>query len=364
MRSKRVIIFSFIYILTVVIISALAIETALRILATFPKDSTYFKNDTKLYFTGQPNLKGDAGGPSTNSYGFFDKEHNKNKEKPRLIFIGDSFIAAMTENARKFNLVTQVGDMFRQQNIDVETLNLGLPGAGPHDYLAILENYAVELDPDIVCVFFFVGNDIFQGSKDFRTKIWLELPRPSLNKPYIVGKSLEYSYLYRFIRYSIRKHYERVTPHHLGTFSKKTFLSIERQRLAVCRRIPSAFMKECYENSIELINRMYLITKEKNILFMLILIPDEYQINKNLQRELLRQYNLKASDYDLKKPQEILIRNLSKEINTIDVMPYLEDSKEQLYFVQDTHLNQKGHFKVAEVIFLHINKFFGDLGDR
>jgi lysophospholipase L1-like esterase len=41
----------------------------------------------------------------------------------------------------------------------VEVINVGRPGAGPHDYLAYMRKYAVELDPDVIVIGFLIGND-------------------------------------------------------------------------------------------------------------------------------------------------------------------------------------------------------------
>ncbi|MGH7860021.1 MAG: SGNH/GDSL hydrolase family protein, partial [Candidatus Binatia bacterium] len=96
-----------------------------------------------------------------NSLGLKDVEFSQRKRPGvfRIVAIGDSVAFGVVPY--EHNFLTLLERRLRRKHGDVELLNFGINGLSVVDYLAVLRNEAVAFDPDLVVVFFFVGNDFF-----------------------------------------------------------------------------------------------------------------------------------------------------------------------------------------------------------
>jgi lysophospholipase L1-like esterase len=77
----------------------------------------------------------------------------------RVLALGDSFTEGMQVAEREL-VTSRLQDAFAGAEPRVEVLNLGVSGYGTDDELDVLARYGPELEPDLVLVFFFVGNDV------------------------------------------------------------------------------------------------------------------------------------------------------------------------------------------------------------
>ncbi len=78
----------------------------------------------------------------------------------RAVIIGDSMTFGWgVEYEQAYAQVAQrtLRDVYGRT--DLEVINMGRPGAGPHDYLKYLRQYASQLRPDMIVIGFLVGND-------------------------------------------------------------------------------------------------------------------------------------------------------------------------------------------------------------
>ncbi len=81
--------------------------------------------------------------------------------KKRLLFIGDSFTWGMSAKPLQDNCFA---DLVRNET-NFEVINLGIPGADPAQYAALANEYIRALKPDLVFVFFFMGNDLMEEDR-------------------------------------------------------------------------------------------------------------------------------------------------------------------------------------------------------
>jgi hypothetical protein len=82
---------------------------------------------------------------------------------PRVLVIGDSFVeAAQVELEQGFGRVLQAA-LTRERGAPVEVLSLGVPGAGTTTALGLLEQYAPDLQPDLVVLGLLVSNDVLNN---------------------------------------------------------------------------------------------------------------------------------------------------------------------------------------------------------
>ncbi|MFM9996616.1 MAG: hypothetical protein ACKVU4_12550 [Phycisphaerales bacterium] len=91
-----------------------------------------------------------------NSGGHYDAEFARKRPGRGLVdCIGDFFSAGIVRHRFRFTTVAE------QRLPQLDSCNLGLPGIDPEDYLALLKSEALALDPDLITVQLFVGNDLF-----------------------------------------------------------------------------------------------------------------------------------------------------------------------------------------------------------
>jgi CYTH domain-containing protein len=102
------------------------------------------------------------------------------------------------------------------------------------------------------------------------------------------------------------------------------------------------------QNSIEQIQRIKKLAERDSIPLVVVLIPDENQINRNLQQVLLT--NKERSKFDFEMPQSMLKDMFADAaIPVIDLLPYFMEYPRCMY-MNDTHWTAEGHALAAEVI--------------
>jgi lysophospholipase L1-like esterase len=77
----------------------------------------------------------------------------------RIVALGDSFTAGLQVDEEDL-FTTRIEQALSAAHAPVEVLNLGVSGYGTDDELILLRRYGAALAPDLVLVFFFVGNDV------------------------------------------------------------------------------------------------------------------------------------------------------------------------------------------------------------
>jgi len=125
------------------------------------------KSDTKTIERLNANLEPLKGmqyenGIFFNSVGFPDRKFTipKPKNVLRIVALADSFgVMPMMpyENNHLTQLETELEGFAGSRKIDIT--NLGMVGNSPAHYLALLEEIGARLNPDLVLMYFFAGND-------------------------------------------------------------------------------------------------------------------------------------------------------------------------------------------------------------
>ncbi len=344
-KIKKAIFILLTFIFTLILVT----EFSLRILASFPTNSSMHINDSKVGFRLRPHIQ--IGKNKLNKYGFNDTEHH-NKAFPgykRIAIIGDSFVYGAVD--REKNFISQLSDFAKKEKNLVEFLNMGIPAAGPENYLKLIGNDALTMNCHIICVLFFIGNDITQSHEDFKTIVWLGSTREVLENPFKIGFHKEYSYLFRSFRSVSRTLRERLSDDEDQSFTKKTFLAIEYQRSEIYQKEKNNYIEKSYQASKNILMKMSDFTSKNGRELLIILAPDELQVNKSLRKQLKNAYDIDWKEYDLMQPQKILSGFLKEtNINYIDLLPVFENASENktLYIPRNTHWNEYGN-KLAAI---------------
>lgn len=90
-----------------------------------------------------------------NSAGDYDEEIDATRSRPRVVSIGDSFSVGVVPHYFHFTTVAE-----RELDDAVEIYNMGAPSIGVTQYLYLLETEALPMEPDVVVLNLFLGNDI------------------------------------------------------------------------------------------------------------------------------------------------------------------------------------------------------------
>lgn len=327
----------------VILISFCTAEAALRIYNHFDPLPIFYDYSYNR-FRGKPFAQ--TPGFRLNSKGFKDVEYQKEKKEGtfRILGIGDSFTYGMVPYEN--NYLTLVEEKLKQQNANVELINMGIPSTGPREYLSLFVNEGVPLKPDMVLVSFFVGNDF---TDDFETK----------------RKLYTYSYVASLIYYlySAYTKYEGITRYTLvyhddqPTFTDEAYLNIEKARSQIFLKQNQVFGAELDDATSYLI-KMKRVCDANKIALMIVLIPDELQLSRPLQTSVLQGLTLGPEALDFSLPNRLITERLKQnEIDSIDLLEELKSTAEQkkLYRPNDAHWNIEGNRVAAEIIARHLS---------
>jgi lysophospholipase L1-like esterase len=277
-----------------------------------------------------------------NSRGWHDVEHEIVKPPgvaSRVVAIGDSFaVGAVPYRA---NYLTLLESELADQG-PVEVINMGIAAAEPQDYLAILAKEGLQFDPDVVMVGFFIGNDFEAAGR----------------QPY------EYSYVATLVNAVIRiwssrppegalpgagdRSYQDDQP----TFDRNRFLEIEVDRSWVyatrSERLDAALATAAAH-----LRGMRDLSRAAGADFVVVVIPDEAQVDPALFAEIARARHWRRGDFDVRQPNRLLAERLAAEgIPFLDLLPAFEEEgrRERLYKPMDTHWNIAGNRLAASRI--------------
>jgi hypothetical protein len=261
----------------------------------------------------------------------------------RLAISGDSFVFGVVP--RSENVTSVVERLASESGRNVEVLNMGLPAAGPRNYVGMIGKDAADLHVDIVGVVLFLGNDVLQAHPDFVTRLWLGAPREVLVSPYASGWSAQYLSLYRMLRESTRPLRERVRADSDGAFSRESFLAVEAQRSVVFAADPSDFVRDSLASVVQITQQMQAVATARQMQFFVVLAPDELQVDTRLQTELFSADQLQLADYDFGRLPCALQRKLEAAgIPVLDLLPrFAAEVARELYARHDTHWNEAGN---------------------
>jgi hypothetical protein len=304
-----------------------------------------------------------------NSLGEYDEEFVRRKSGDHLMAtIGDSFSYGIVPHDYHFSTVCE-------RHLGIPVYNMGVPSIGPPEYHYLLEHEALPLDPELIVVDIFVGNDLIfpyevtptldpflRSWFDRRNALlWLvpercvklarekkrrasedgpvgaaqgEFAKPSS----AAGKTLEeqFPWLADPMKES-------------PSFSQHIFTQMEVQRAeSVCSSMSPAFT--LFEDFMSRIHRSAGKTP-----VAVMLIPDEFQVEDAVWQSVLEKSS--APDLDRDRPQKALLPWFEHEgIPCLDLLPVLRavppmpDGKRHVYHLRDSHFNARGNRATGEAL--------------
>ena len=299
---------------------------------------------------GEPHM-----GFLTNSRGHYDVEFvSRAARRGRTIaMIGDSFSASFVPHRYHFTTVAE------RALGDTEIYNFGIPGIGPPEYLHLLQQQALPLEPDAVVISVFCGNDLAIRPPRAANALWSWFDRaqvrlctvptrlaklwnadatsPALSHAGATGGLLA-------TEAELLDAYPWLFDHTLepGTFSPDAYVSLVRERLSYACQVeqpPVGLL-------LDYIDQMRMAAGD--VPFGVVLVPAEFQVEQRLWDEATRSFDGLLLDRD--EPQASLRAALSQRgIRHLDLLPTLRaveaqpDGDRHCYLLRDTHFNVRGN---------------------
>ncbi len=290
-------------------------------------------------------------GFNANSGGYYDEEfHPAGPDDLVVALVADSFGVGIVPH--KHNFATVMERRLRRKSPvtgRVAVHNFGVASIGMPEYAWLLENEVPSTGATRIVLGLFVGNDI--SGLDLRPKRGFY----SLQQFQLFELGRRMAALGRARRRSVKvtttgrgRTGGPIPSPQQGTFDEETFLEIERHAVELCNT-RSRHMAGLYRASFDWLERLQGEAGDK---LLVVLIPDEYQVNDALYEALMRGVPNPAA-YDRLYPQQRLAgycRELGIEV--LDLLGPLREANGErpVYRLRDTHWNNRGNRIAGETI--------------
>jgi len=269
----------------------------------------------------------------------------------RILLLGDSFTAG--SNVGQDEVYGQV--LERLLDADgpgkVEVVNAGTGGWEPFQYAQYFEQHGRALEPDLVLVGFYAGNDTYN-----------QLDRVEKLGTAVLGRRISHaaaespwSSLLVFLathsdlaRLAIQKGPgERDFSRERCDQLTEEYLAVQRGWLATHLR-RDARREALAANGMRQMERIAALAAENGVRLVVAILPDEIQVNPALRRALVPPDALDA--YDFAMPQSMLLEKLAAAgVGAVDLLPaFLADPR--CLYMNDTHWTAEGHLLAAQTL--------------
>lgn len=382
-RWRRWLVIGAVQLAVVVLLAELAVRLVaprnrgLRMLLTASTDTMDFSDAESLAELMNRTMLGFS--PGTVEYGFVlnsrsfrtrEYELDPAADRFRVVALGDSFTFASGALPHEDHWTTLTEEQLgRRVNRSVEVLRLGVPDTGPAFQLRLWQLEAGRLEPDVVVLGFFVGNDFVDHQGD--GGVFGGHARG------FVGRLVSVSALYRVSRNLIRVSgasegaarssaggadgleagpgqpvpgYRETFDPDLPTFDREQFVAIESHRMALCLRSEEEAFSGLASRVIPVVQQLVSRIEDQGARCIVMVIPDQYQVDDGLVDAILGATGHQREDYDLDRPQRELVGALeSSGAEVLDLLPVFRRASDggTLYRPRDTHWNRRGNQAAA-----------------
>jgi lysophospholipase L1-like esterase len=297
----------------------------------------------------------------TNADGFRDAPFEpKQSGELRVLALGDSFGFGHFVLAEE-SYPELVEQALSTDDRPVEVLNLGVPGYCTRQQLAQLAALGPELEPDLVVLGLYLGNDVSENLES-------SLRRTTARSGFMVRAELDESDLAVTVRAGLNTH-SRIWRAIRSGQRAQELPEGEALRDAACELVqwsPGVALEVLRTEETERVAQAVAITRElladlarhcREVLqvpFALVLIPSPHQYHPVIWDAVAGPCGFAADDYDLDRPQRALLA-LGTELGfpVLDLTPALRahcaaDPAASVFF--DVHFNQAGHALAAREV--------------
>lgn len=312
--------------------------------AMFLANETLFM-DLNPGFTGylkEEEFKTDV---SINSLGYRQHEFRLDKSaQTRVLVVGDSFTFGYgVEEADGYVRVLERELVAANASLNIEVINAGVPAWWTDAYYLYLKTRGLALDPDVVVLGLFMGNDV--DARDARHAIWPETDAAGL--PLAItsdrvridnGHRVRVKRRARWVIPVLRNSHLFQLLYTSGKNIGRQF-SPKIQAKTLYQETYSAETEAIIVKVKKLIVAMATMTQAQNARFIVAMIPERTQVYND------RGKGRQSLDYA--KPQRLLAKFFTQEhIEYVDLLPAAlaaAASDEPLYYTKDSHFTRAGY---------------------
>jgi|GEM_PF-2013481 len=364
-------------------------ELALRLLSTYSLNIKFFTTNPfqQTYLSEIENGKGitsfacnnsvqnpgsQLNGFILNSHGFQSPEYpyDKPPDVKRVVFIGDSQTVSAVPYPNSF--VRLLDSRLNTKYQKIQTLNLGTICVGPGTEKQILQYEGIKYQPNVIVLGFFVEND-FTDDKEILQRYNEQIKTKTYLFPFWVYQSRLFS-LFRNMRFYLTvKEKSPLFPKKndvLGIetesfdfnpkemeFTESDYFSLGGEKLDLFRRESPAYSN--WNTVQKFLLDMKQLSDQANAKFLVLIIPDEFQVNKTLLKDVAQYKKISVDQLDMALPQRTIKTFFDQHnIQYIDLLTEWESSPaaEKYYLPRNTHLSIEGNKVVADTLYPKINE--------
>ena len=268
----------------------------------------------------------------------------------RILGLADSFGVAGGDRNYHYRLE----ELLRERGYPVEVVNLSVPGYSIEHELELLRRFGDRFEPDVVLHAFFVGNDFALGEPESLNYRGIDVETMAGASSWLPHNLAVVRWLPRWRRaISEQRDRDEEIESGLGegSFSHDTFLEIERVRLGACRRPQTE--GPAWLGTTAVLDALGRTIGELHALHVIVVHPDQLQVEPALAAEIVSTFGLDPEAYDLALPQKFLHSYAaSRKVPLIDLTPAFRERGREggLFLPRDTHYNDVGNELAAEAI--------------
>jgi acetyltransferase AlgX (SGNH hydrolase-like protein) len=142
-----------------------------------------------------------------------------------------------------------------------------------------------------------------------------------------------------------------------GTYSKSMYLKMQLDRMTTWAKSKESV--ERMKDIFPVLDAIRSTAEENGASYVMVIHPDETQVNDQLRQEIISTFQVNEADYDFDLPQKLL-RSYCEEkgILCLDLLPLFRAKAKDgdLYLLRDTHYSHAGN----ELAAASIAKFLND----
>lgn len=339
----------------VLVICALAGEISLRLFGFLPLSSATYRYDPEIGYRLQPGVLEAA-------QGFNDHRGDQKVDALRILFIGDSFTFGTKAPELVFPALVERG--LERRGEPAAVYNRGLPGAGTNTYLDLTEAYIRKLDPQIIVLTLYLGNDIEQSHPRQETRLYAGR-LAILNRPFFFGFNLREFYTYHAIRSIYRAALFRVKGDDAplpasairqgctsGAFRPYEMYHVAYRELEPMQQTaPTDYIMAAYDGLRQRLHSFREMTQGRRVLILL--APSRIQVDPLWRDDVFSFWQLHTANYDFDRPNRFLAGYLTEMgLPFVDLSERMtqESATRSLYDCLDTHWNVDGNAVAAEAV--------------
>ena len=311
-----------------------------------------------------------------NSRSLRTREYTQRKEPGtyRVLALGDSFTFGSGGVPHRQHWPTLLEEgLSKRRSGRVEVLRLGVGGTSTEFQLRLWQIEGALLEADAVVVAFFVGNDFFEA----QGKLAQEFSRNAVDR--LASASQGFRLLRNLMRarfeteakgvhaldssgraderggYEIPGYAERFDPD-APLMTPAAHVRIESKLMDLTARQHERLFRALFQRVARTLEGFHAEVTETGAKFIVLIIPDVYQVDESVRDAVLRATQRPLEAYDLEVPQRTLAEFLTaRGIDHVDVLPAFRQRarSERLYRLRDTHWSPAGNRLAAELLLEH-----------